>query len=277
MAYARELDSLRQELRLSTAGTIIHWARVDGINVQVSATAGHCTFEVFDPTGRSLQGPTNIDGTLVVDVDRFDIAVSAISALDEDYYVDILWRQASSSVTRRDVVYFDVVRYPWGQPLIGLNDLLEERPDIGEILDRHGQMLGYSAGDAAKTTAAGIYAAKAHVELDALIRAQVASESSTIGSIGAGYPLIVRTRPNLILNRERLRRVESKIAMREIYAADNRGSEDEGSWLYRHYAEMAAAAWSSIGPLKYGATETLVPDTIVDNLGTVVRQRRAQG
>lgn len=279
MAYARELDMLRQEARLSTAATIVLWPRVDGANVQVSPTAGHCTFEVFDPGGTSIQGPTNIDGTLVDDVDRFDIAVNAIATLDEDYYVDVIWRETGTTIVRRDVVYFDVVRYPFGSPLVSLNHMLEERPDVGEILDRHGQILGYAAGDVARETAAAIYATKAHGELDAMIRGQVAVDASSDATVIEAWPIASkRTRPNLVLNRERLRRVEIKIAMREIFAADSRGTGDEdGSWLYRHYRDEVQRAWSGVGPMKYDSDEDLAVDTVITDIGRVVSQRRVQG
>lgn len=258
MPYARELDSLRQEVRKDTAGTIVFWPKVNGLNVQVVTSN---TFQVFDPSGVSVEGPTAIDGTLVTDVDRFDIPVAAIGTLDEGYYVELLWTQAGASEVQRSVILFDCVLYPYGPPSVSLNEMLEERPDAGEVLDRHGQLLGQSAGEASQEYAAAIYSMKARVELDALIRAQMQVDGGV--------------RPRLILNRERLNRVEAKLAMREMYAADFSGSDDsEGLSLYEHYKAEADRAWASVGPLKYDSSEDLSTEETIDNIGRVVIQRR---
>jgi len=279
MAYARELDSLRQELRLDTAGTIVFWPKLNGANVAVSAVGGECYFQIYDASGTSIQAQTNIDGTLVGDVDRFDIPADAISTLDEDYRADIFWTVASGSVVYRDAVFFDVVRYPYGPPSVSLNDLLEERPDVGEVLDRHGQLLGYTAGDTAKETAAAIYAVRARVEIDALVRTQVTADAAVGSARAPVHPTTgsVYTRPNLILNRERLNRVERKLAMRLVYEGDQTGGEDdEGNWLFLHYKRAAEYAWASVGPLKYDQSEDMVPDTVKDDIGRSVVQRRVQ-
>lgn len=283
MAYARELDELRQEVRQGAAGTVVFWPKIDGANVLASSTAGHATFEVFKPDGTSIEGPSNFSPTTVDDISKFSITISAISDLDEDYYVKIVWRQNGTSVVRNDYVYFDVVLWPFGGTRISLNDLLEERPDVGLILDRHGVLLGYATGDTAKETAAAIYSVKAAVELDALIRSTVASDAaahSVPDQNSTGYVTQRKyTRPNLILNRNRLVRVERYLAMREIYKADCNNPEDdeeESAGLYRTYRDLADQAWSMVGPLKYDAVEDMAPDDTLTELGKVFYQRRVQ-
>ncbi len=275
MAYARELDSLRQEARQSVATTIVFWPKNNGLNTAVETDG---TFEVFDPAGSSIQGPTTIDGTLVDDVDRYDIPVSAIADLDEDYRVDVLWEVAGESFVHRNSVYFDVVLMPYGDPSVSLNDLLEERVDIGEVLDRHGQLLGQTAGDVAQEFAAAVYSVRARVELDAMIRSQINADAGTMAD--PSHPTTYatgRTRPHLILNRERLNRVERKLALRAIYASDMGSEDGEESWLWRHYDAEVQRAWAGVGPLRYDSNEDAVPDTTLDDIGRVVIQRREQG
>jgi len=279
MAYARELDSLRQELRQSVTGTIVHWPKVNGANVVGSAVAGEVTFQVYDSSGTSIQGPTNLTPTTVGDVSRFDVSVSAIATLDEDYSVKILWIESGGSTTYIDMVYFDVVLYPFGPPSVSLNDMLEERPDVQETLDRHGQLLGYTAGDTAKETMAAIYAVRARVEMDAMLRAQVALDQANANASPAIHPATQSryTRPNLILNRERLNRLERKLAMKLVYEGDMAQLEGESMFLYEHYKSAAESAWRGIGPLKYDAAEDLVVDSTLEDVGRVVYQTRAQG
>lgn len=276
MAYARELKGLRKEMRQGVATTFEFWPKINGANVLASSTGGDCTWQVFDTGGTSIEGPTNVTPTTVDDISRLDIPAAAISTLDENYWIVVLWKENGSSFQRSDVIYFDVVLYPYGNPSVSLNDLYEERPGVDEILDRLGQRLGYTAGDTAKETMAAIYAERALVELDSLIRNQINLDAiSAIESFpnrNSG-----RTRPNLILNRERLNRVERKLALREIYRADMTGDDDESTVLFEHYKEAAAQAWASIGPLTYDTNEDLYPDSIKDDIGRVVVQRRVQG
>jgi hypothetical protein len=162
---------------------------------------------------------------------------------------------------------------------VTLNDLLEERPDCGEVLDRLGVLLGYTSGDTAKIGMAAVVAHRGLVELDGKLRNAVArSQNSDVPSytstLTSGVPIY--TRPHLILNRERLNAVERKLALKALFAADMSEPEgdDESAALYRHYAQEAETAWRGIGPLKYDAVEDLVPETEVAGLSRVVTLRR---
>lgn len=281
--FSRENDELRRELRLSVAGTLRWWPKLDGANVLLSTTGGEVSVIIKDPGGSTIQtisdatsGVTDIGSP--AEYSYLDISASAISVLDEDYSAHITWRQRGASVDYLDVIWFDVVRWPWGQPSVSLNDMLEERPDAADILLRHGLRLGYSSATAAATMA-GVYAVRARVELDAKIRDTIeadrvrASETSTGQGGGDRY-----TRPNLVLNRERLSRVERKLAMRLLFAADMGDPEggDESAGLFRFYDAEAERAWRSVGPLKYdGPSEDIVATETITDIARSRTLRRA--
>lgn len=262
MTYQRELDDLRTEIRTDVGGTIRYWPKADGENVQ--ATSG-ATYQLRNPDGTlrsaGVVNPTDVG---VPAISYYDIPVSAALPLDEDYTVRIAWTRTSDSSTHLDVRTFDVVHSPY-PGTVSLNDLREERPDIDVILARIGSRLGLTPGSEAEEAAA-VFASRARVELDALVR----NAATEIGSI----------RPRLILDRARLNRVERKLACMLVFASiakDPNEGEDESSALYRFYRDAADAAWRSMGPIKVDASEDLVPDTEVSPGASVVFTTRVQG
>lgn len=280
MAYIQEFDELPWEARQGVATTFRFWPKIDGRNVLASATSGHCYFTVHDPSGTSIQSQTSITPTTVGAVSRLDIAVSAISTLDESYTIRLTWRESGSSTVQFDTMVFDVVLYPFGQPWTSLNDLLDLRSSAADALDRMGQNLEYASGDEAREYAAGLCAYNGRLRLDARIRDEIinarlgASETSAKTSTGT-----VKGRPHLILDRRRLIRVERLEAAAHLYrslAPDPEEGEDPMSALYRHFRDEASAAWQMVGPLRYDASEDLVPDSVVEDVGRVIYHRRVQ-
>lgn len=280
MAYAQERDSLRQEMRQSVAGTVRYWPRVEGTgNVVASATASHNTYVVKDPSGAVVQASANATVTSVGSVSQLDLSIPAISTLGEDYRVEITWRQNGASVDYFDVVYFDVVLFPWGAPSVTLNDFLEERVDSEEILTRHGLKLSITAAEMAAT-----YAIRARVELDRMIREQIVRDQTSAGySSGSVSDVTSSTppfaRPHLILNRERLNNVERKLAVAAMFASDMSvpGVEggDESGALHAFFRAEAETAWRSVGPLKYDTAGTLTPTHTNAITPKTVRLRRS--
>ncbi len=272
MAFARELDELRQEVRKDASGTISFWPKVDGENVAVtSATAA-----VYDCDGNVLQATASLTPTDVGGVDRFDKTVNAISTLNEDYRVEFTW--IYNGVTRVNHVYFDIVLYPFGQPSVSLNDLLEQRPDSAETLERLGLQLGYTLSDAQEKMAA-ILAVRARVELDAILRKQLTDYWQSLSTEdqfrhGSRY-----SRPHLILNRERLNRAERMLAMKALYESDMVDAEgvEASSSLYRLYEQKVNAAIMGLGPLKFDHDPDLKADDEQIGIGSVGRLKRVQG
>jgi len=273
MAYSRELDDMPRELRKSVSGTIRYFPKVDGANVTAHATAGNHSFTVHEPDGTLIETVSSITPTTVSTYSRLDLAVSAITTLDEGYQIRLTWTD-SGSAAHYDIVLFDVVLWPFDQPLCSMNDLVDERPEIFEVLERLGVRRGLTARSEAEEMA-GVFIARSHLELYTMIRNQIRVDQARVGSATGPSP----TRPNLVLNRLALRRVEVQLALAKTYEANSRNPEDETeetAGLYRHYRDMAKAAWDSIGPLQYDAYEDLTADEIVTSLGRSIRLRRVQ-
>jgi hypothetical protein len=304
MTFFRELDELRREFRAAPGNgqTFAFWPKVDGVNARATALGSlgiegvslGQEYSVYKPDGSLLYGPIAINSTDVgtPTITRFDIALSTTSiphlgtreALGEDYFIKLSWIDHAQTNVYLEVIYFDVVLWPFGQPSVSLNEMMQERPDAQDVLGRLGVRLGYTTGSDAQTNMAGIFAHDAHVELDALIRQRILEDNKEEVASYTSTNVSRRprcTRPSLILNRERLSRVERKIALKLIYAADSTDPDDEekSSGLYRHYAAEADKAWAAVGPLKYDNTEDLIPDEVIIDVAKVtsVRTRRVQG
>lgn len=282
MTYQQELNDLRRELIKSEATTLSWWPKVLGQNVDVSSTPSDNTFTVHKPDGTEIQGTTNASRVVITPDARLDMAVNAIADLDEDYQVRLTWKETGGTV-HKELLHFDVVLVPFGPPSISLSALREERPDIADYLVRFYRKIlpaGAASTDEERAeVAAGIYAVRARVELDALIRAQINEDAQqAVSSYEHADTEQTRfTRPRLILNRERLNRVERKIAMKLIFAADAKdpedGSEDSAA-LFRHFRGEANTAWKSIGPLRYDTDDDLVPDRTIEAVSTVTMIER---
>lgn len=281
MAYTLELDDLPRELRKDVAGTLRFFPKVNGINVAAHATATNHSFTVHKPDGTQIEAISSVSPTTVSTYSRLDLPVSAISELDEGYQVRLSWQDLSGSAYF-EVLAFDVVLWPFDQPLVSLNDLIDERPEILEVLQRLGIRRGLSSGIEAEEYAA-VIAARAHLELYTLIRNQILSdrneEGTYVSAPRTGHRRTRAARPNLILNRQALRRVELQLALAKAYEADM-GSpdseEDSSALLHAHYRAAADRAWGSVGPLQYDSVEDLTPDEEITHLSRTVRLRRVQ-
>lgn len=267
MPYAAEFDDLRQEVRVSTASTIVFWPKLDGSgNVLASPTAGHCTVEIFGPAGEVVAASANITPTTVVDVSRFDIAVPAIATLGEDYFAKLTWRQSGGSVSHVETIYFDVCREPWGSSSVSLNSLQSLCPDIGDRLTRQGARVSQTREQRASTVAH-----QARVELGEWLRAAIADDGTRLGR-DDGY-----LRPRLIKDKTRLHTVETKLALALVFGAELRSDED-GSIAAQHtrWLEAAKASFKALNPLKYDLDDDLDVDVEVRSVPRFIHVRRVQ-
>ena len=274
MPFVRERDDLPWEARLNASATFRYWPKLDGRNIVASPTAGHCRYAVRGADGSSILGETNVTPTTVAGVSRLDLAIPAIATLGERLQVRI-WFRETGGAERYDMRTFDVVLHPFGQPWTSRNDILEMRPDADTHLDRIGQRLGYAAGDEAKIFAAAICAIHGRIALEARIRDTIGVDRSSSGRLGAGF-----TRPALIIDRQRLARVERYETMAHLYrsvAQKPEDGDDPASQLFRHFRDSANTAWAQVGPLGYDADQNGVPDTVISDVTRVFRFRRAQG
>lgn len=275
--FVTENDALRREVRKGQATTLSLHPKLAGVNAAVSSA----TYTVVTPAGSITTGPSAASIVTIGDYSRLDMAVPAQTILDEDYRLDIEWT-STSGASRFATLQFDVVLHPFGDPSVSLNSILEERPDAQDRLQRMGLRLGFSPSDAAARMA-GVFAIRARVELDAMIRDSIAQDASRLSPQNlttALAPLTRYSRPHLILNRERLDRVERKLAMRLLFAADMQGgpdSQEEAASLFAHYDREVDTAWRQVGPLKYDSAEDLKTDTTLEDVSRSIRLRRVQG
>lgn len=270
MAWTLENDDLRKEMRRGQATIFYHWPKVAGQNLAAEATA--VTATVYDPSGQALETPA-VSQSVVGGSLRLAVTVAGIDQLDEDFRVDITFDGHFRSFQ------FDVVLYPFGEPSVSLNDILEERPGAEEVLTNLGRRLINGGTDAAALAAfAQVVSIRARVDLEAWVREAIVQDRGsgpTTTSSGVRNDLGYKMRPYLILNRERLNRVERMLAMRALYRADMVEPEgpEESSALYRFYDEEAIRAWKQIGPLKYAQNTETLAGSNADEMAGFTRSR----
>lgn len=279
MAYAKEFDELRQEIRRNVAGTISFWPKVNGTgNVTASATASHNTFRVLDDDGNEIQSATNCTVTTVGSVSRLDCAVSAISELDE-YFVEVSWRlSGASSTTGVKRVPFSVVLYPYSTTEVSLNDLVTLSDQADVICKRIGVKRGISASSAAEEMAS-VFGYEGRCALEEKLRNVIAGGSvtprpGTVADMQWGS-VLEWVRPRLVLDSERLLRVERYLAAAAMFQADMSGVEGEQSErMAAYFNEKAESAFRALGQLRYDGLETGGESSVIEEPGRVVRVRR---
>lgn len=275
MAYAKEFDELRSEVKKDKTGTVSFWPKVLGSGNVVPSSA---SYETFSPDGVLLASGSITPVTVATGIGRLDapIAAGVSATLGEDYRVDFTW---TSTSVYYSTVYFDVVLYPFGPPSVSLLDMLEESIEIGAILERHGIKLGISQSTA-QAEMASIYAYRARVELDAMLRDAIQIEQNSSSTYSTPTRGVYKVgRPHMILNRERLNRVERKLAMRAAFASDmtDREGTDSSASKYRYFDEEVQRAFKAIGPIKFDFIEDKVVDAVQSTIGKSFFVPREQG
>lgn len=230
MAYTSEYQGVRREVKRNTTGLLVFWPKYNGQNVTpLSATPS---------IGSAAINGQSIEVTLVAESDYA-----------EDRPITVAWTAAAGASGSIAAVY-DVVRTPMGS-LVSLNQLWEQRPEVHGILTRIGQLLSPPPATALTPEAtAGIYAAKARVELQDRLRA--AARDADVSRLA------------LILDRDRLVRAETALALAHVYEAvakdPLRGTDNDSAQAQAQRAEWERA-FAAIGPLatdtdQDGATDT---------------------
>lgn len=92
MTFAQELDDLPWEARRDAVFYARFWPKSGGQNVLVEETPLP-TFEVYNPAGTRIQGPTNatVSNSGTPSVSLVICPVSAIATLGEGYTIRISW------------------------------------------------------------------------------------------------------------------------------------------------------------------------------------------
>lgn len=235
---------MRSELRRYFNGTLRVDCVVDGVAVSTSVNA---EYSVLAPDGTDLGGGT-VSPTTSGGVSYYSVPVDAVSKLYEACRLTVTWDGNTT------VSFFDVVTSPWSDvPRPTLADLKAVRPDVGDELDRLGVLLGYTSGATAQNAACASFTAQARTELDQKLRAQAVE--------------VQQIRPALILDRDRLRPIETFITMALIYESlasnpndvDDGAGDDAGDSLARYYRKRAHYLFTSLR-CEYDTDQDLLPD-----------------
>lgn len=259
MSYVVEQDDLRPEVPSGGSTVVSVWPKRLGLNTTADAGA---TYTLHDPSGTQLSGGT-VDPTAVTlgarSVSRFDVSISGLSDLDEDYQLRLTWTDATAGDQHTEIVLFDVSAAPLGA-LVSLNDLMELEPDVDEVLDRLGARLGYAAGQTAQEAAAAVYASLARQTLEARLSGRASADNEI--------------RPAMLLDRTAVRRVERQWALAHLYSALGGSQDGEGdaSDRYRHWMAGAEAAFAALR-VRYSTTAELSPSGTTEAFGTYVIER----
>lgn len=197
-----------------------------------------------------------------------------IPALEiEEGYVAVLAPGGADEVRR----WFDVARRDYG-PLLGLPDILAERPDAQHTLE------AYSGFDHQLTPEdmAWVYAGRARAMLDDMVRDRLLQVETgadhTARTVGHRSHGEIYLRGWMVADMDRLRRVERYLLVYEMFTSKSTGEleEDESAALADLYLKRAKAALHQLGRIRIDIDQDGTPDDTVD-LSRSYRMRRVQG
>lgn len=259
MAYAAELDDIRQEVRRGYASNSIrYWPkRPDVGNVAVTGTPTYSLFKPTDSDSAIVSGSVTV--TDVGGVDRLDITVDATDTdtyqLAEHFAAVITWTYGG--VAYVSTVRFDCVLEPVSDAFgVSLNDLVEEVSDMaGRVLAQADVIDDGRTAEAHAT----IVALKAWQDVRRWVKSHLEARGSII--------------PRLIVDREALRWVVVAQAVARVYRAEGGGLDSESRALAADWSDEAQARFAGLGPLKYDDTEDRTPDDVLTGWGTVQTRR----
>lgn len=263
-----ERDEGPYEVQVNRAGSLRFWPKVDGIG-RVTVDAGAAA-TIYDPFGNAIQSSPTVAIDAVNGASRITITVAAISQLDENYYAELTYTPAAANAPY-DYLHsvplrFDVVRNPWGQALVGLDELAGRFPAIRSWLTQHITNLDDDASlSLTVEQVASRWGSLAHAELHRRIKATISEDVR---------PYAVR--PRLIIDRHALQPVETAIALRMIFEA---AEDDAGAAraLAEDWRRIADGELAAMPPLVYDEDEDGDPDMTVQPAPRFFVTRRVQG
>lgn len=159
---------------------------------------------------------------------------------------------------------FDVARQDYG-PLLGLADILAERPSAGRSLE---QIAGVNSGVEVADIVWAL-AGRARAMLDDLVRDRLlqlddpqVSQAQRVDDRQSGE---VYLRGWMVADMDRLRRVERYLLVYELYTSQMDGSavEDEDAALAELYLGRARAAMAAVGRLRVDIDQDGSPEDVV--------------
>jgi len=199
-----------------------------------------------------------------------------VPALDIEAGYELVLAPGASDERRR---LFDVARQDYG-PLLGLQDILAERPAAGRMLD---QIAGVNTGVTVEDIVWAL-AGKSRALLDDMVRDRLLQLEGphTASARVIDHPRRSRgevyLRGWMVTDMDRLRRVERYLIVYEMYASamDGTSVEDEDATLADTYLKRAKAALAAVGNIRIDIDQDGEPDHEV-RLSRSHRLRRVQG
>lgn len=240
---------MRAEVRKGSAGTVSVACVVDGVAV---ATSNDAAYTLGAPDGTTLSSGT-VSPSTSGGVSSYVVPVPAVTTLYESCRATLTWADGDD-VERVTVEFFDIVASPWSDvPRPTLSDLQKVRPDVHLELDRVGVLLGFASGTTAQHGACASFTDLARSELDSKLRAQATEEQ--------------QLRPALILDRDRLKPIEVRLALALLFesiasnpnAPDDDAGEGSADALARYFRQHAHYQFTSLR-CQYDLDQDLLPD-----------------
>lgn len=247
MPFAFEFDLARNEIKKSVGGTIKTYVKTN-----VTGTSGNtlstCAISVYDNANNLIA--SNPSGLAINAVEN-SVLIPIDSGLDygEGYRVelDVVWTAIGfgTSAHTYETVPFSVVYQPWGQPLVGYNDMVAMRPSLSASLATEAARVNQTADDLAR-----FYSYRAHTELDNWIR----NAATTAGEIRAAA----------IYDKEKLADIELMLAIYFFFNAITTGDENNSAEkLRRNYWADALSRFQSL-KISFDSNDDGLPDAVAE-------------
>lgn len=260
MAYAAELWDFQPALRLGvTSATIYYWPKRNSSgNV---ATGGTPSVTIYSPhTDTVLAGPSNatVDTSNTYAYLSANLNISDTDTFPADENYRAVWSYIISGEigkTRRATVLFDIAKEPY-EPIVSLNNLLEEEVDIGGILERQAQVLTDSR---TAEQHASVLAWKAWGDVREWFRSDLAPQGK----------ILARS----IMDIHAVNRVVIAQTMHRAYKAEGGHEDTEAATRAREWGAKAYAMFKSMPPLRYDSDNDGIPDDDIQHPGAYTPRR----
>lgn len=143
-------------------------------------------------------------------------------------------------------VLFDVVKQPYG-PLITLEDILAEKPDLKRTIEQMAGLLDVTSDQFVE-----VVADSARCVLDDLLKDRLQSVENINRVDVKGNPTSHVYLRGYMITDINLRRIERYLAVAEIFSRKSKGEseEDEDNVLYRFFFSRAKAALAASGQIR---------------------------
>lgn len=242
MAFQYEYP-LRQEVRRGYAANVVYlYPKVGGAG---NVTASAATWASYTPGGTAIATGSATIAAITGIGSQLSITIDASNTttwvLDENYRVDVSWTH-SGGLAYVQTIYLDCVRVPY-VPDVGLDQLVMEEADVTEIIDR--QRLAIDSARTAAQHASG-YGLLAWGDTQALVRTWLE---------GRGL-----TRPQALIDAERIRGVVVAYALARVYRAEGGGRDSPDRQRAEDWRAEAESRFQASGPLSEDIDDDGVPD-----------------